>query len=272
MSKTKGAVVGVNGNMATIEVTGAVAMNEVGYIVLGESKTRLKSEVIRIRGTQCQMQVFESTRDVTFGDEVEFTGELLIAELGPGLLGQIYDGLQNPLPELAEQAGFFLQRGIYLEPLNSQKTWAFTPSVKVGDVVSAGDYIGSVPENSFDHKIMVPFNLMGNYTVKSIKESGSYTIRQTVAEITDERGESFPLTLSFNWPVKRAIKCYSEKVKPTQPMITKIRIIDTFLPVSKGGTFCTPGPFGAGKTVLQQQMSRNSDVDVVIIAACGACR
>ncbi|NIZ39947.1 V-type ATP synthase subunit A [Entomospira entomophila] len=269
MSKTKGVVIGVNGNMATIEVSGPVIMNEVGYIVLPETKTRLKSEVIRIRGNRCQMQVFESTRDVAYGNEVEFTGELLVAELGPGLLGQIYDGLQNPLPELAEEAGYFLQRGIYLAPLNVEKKWEFKASVKVGDTVTASDYIGSVPENSFDHKIMVPFNMQGSYTVKSIKESGSFTIHETIAEITDERGESYPLTLSFHWPVKRAVNNYTEKVKPVEPMITKIRIIDTFLPVSKGGTFCTPGPFGAGKTVLQQQMSRNSDVDVVIIAACG---
>ncbi|NIZ47535.1 V-type ATP synthase subunit A [Entomospira nematocerorum] len=269
MSKTKGVVIGVNGNMATIEVSGPVIMNEVGYIVLPETKTRLKSEVIRIRGSRCQMQVFESTRDVAYGNEVEFTGELLVAELGPGLLGQIYDGLQNPLPELAEEAGYFLQRGIYLAPLNIEKKWDFKASLKVGDTVTAGDYIGSVPENSFDHKIMVPFQMQGSYTIKSIKESGSFTIRETIAEITDERGESYPLTLSFYWPVKRAVTNYTEKVKPVEPMITKIRIIDTFLPVSKGGTFCTPGPFGAGKTVLQQQMSRNSDVDVVIIAACG---
>lgn len=269
MSKTKGIVVGVNGNMATVEFNGAIAMNEVGYIILSENNTRLKSEVIRIRGNRCQVQVFESTRDVSNGNIVEFTGELLVAELGPGLLGQIYDGLQNPLPELAESAGYFLQRGIYLQPLNTEKTWTFTPTVKVGDSVTAGDYIGYVPENSFEHKIMIPFNMTGTYTVRTIKEKGNYSIRQTIAEITNDRGENYPLTLSFYWPVKRAINCYSEKVKPCEPMITKIRIIDTFLPVSKGGTFCTPGPFGAGKTVLQQQMSRNSDVDVVIIAACG---
>ncbi len=269
MSKSKGVVIGVNGNMATIQMDGAVAMNEVGYIILGGAKTRLKSEVIRVRGNTCQMQVFESTRGVSMGDHVEFTGELLVAELGPGLLGQVYDGLQNPLPQLAEQAGYFLERGVYLQPLNEIQQWAFTPSVKVGDTVQASDYIGSVPENNFEHKIMVPFNMQGSYTIKSIVAAGDFTIRQAVAEVTDERGEVHPLYLSFLWPVKKSITNYAERLKPTEPMTTKIRIIDTFLPVAKGGTFCTPGPFGAGKTVLQQQMSRNSDVDIVIIAACG---
>lgn len=265
---TKGIVQGINGNMATVEVTeGAVSMNEVGYISL--EGARLKSEVIRIRGGICQMQVFEATRGIKQGDSVEFTGRLLAAELGPGLLGQIYDGLQNPLPQLAEKAGFFLERGIYLNPLDYEKTWEFTPTAQEGDTLSAGDAIGWVPESSFQHKIMVPFDMQGAYTLKKIKGPGKYNLKETLAEIADEKGQTWPLTMTFFWPVKKAIHCYAERLKPTEPMTTKLRVIDTFLPVDKGGTFCTPGPFGAGKTVLQQQMSRNADVDVVILAACG---
>jgi V/A-type H+-transporting ATPase subunit A len=264
----KGIVQGINGNMATVELMGSVSLNEVGYILL-DGGVRLKSEVIRIRGNTCQMQVFEMTRGVKKGDAVEFTNELLSSELGPGLIGQVYDGLQNPLPELAEKAGLFLERGVYLEPLRTDVKWEWNPTAKEGDTVTAGDQIGWVPETHFKHRIMVPFNFMGTYKIKSIKSSGSFTVRETVAEVTDERGETHPLTMSFYWPVKRPIKLYAERMKPEEPMVTQMRIIDTFLPVAKGGTFCTPGPFGAGKTVLQQMISKNADVDLVIIAACG---
>jgi len=194
---------------------------------------------------------------------------MLCAELGPGLLGQVYDGLQNPLPTLAEQAGWFLERGIYADGLDCEKKWAFTPLAKVGDTVRAGEYIGFVPEGPFTHKIFIPFYLLGNYTVKSIADKGEYTIKETVAVITDERGRDIPVSMSFKWPVKRAVKCYSERLAPVETMETKVRLIDTFFPVAKGGTYCTPGPFGAGKTVLQHTTSKYADVDIVIIAACG---
>ncbi|MGL4525114.1 MAG: V-type ATP synthase subunit A [Spirochaetia bacterium] len=265
---SKGVVSGLNGNMATVEFDGFVSMNEVAYIITGDGD-RLKSEVIRIRGSKCQAQVFEVTRGVRVGDKVEFTGELLSAQLGPGLLGQIYDGLQNPLPELAEKVGFFLQRGVYLDQLPKQKKWAFSPIAKVGDVVEAGDFLGTVPEGPFDHKIMVPFNFVDSYKVRSINGSGSYTVDEKIAELESENGDVLSVNLSFNWPIKKAVTCYAERLKPVEPLVTKLRIIDAFLPVAKGGTFCTPGPFGAGKTVLQQMISRNADVDVVIIAACG---
>ncbi|MCL2520677.1 MAG: V-type ATP synthase subunit A [Spirochaetaceae bacterium] len=268
MSVSEGVVQGINGNMAAVNFEGAVSLNEVGYIVLDDG-SRLKSEVIRIRGNSCQMQVFEMTRGVKNGDKVEFTGELLSSELGPGLIGQVYDGLQNPLPELAAEAGLFLKRGLYLEPLSTATKWAWTPTAKVGEVLAAGDAIGFVPETQFKHIIMLPFNFLGTYTLKSIKEAGSYTIRETIAEVTDERGQSYPLTMSFHWPVKRPIRLYAERLMPREALVTQMRIIDTFLPVAKGGTFCTPGPFGAGKTVLQHMISKNADVDIVIVAACG---
>lgn len=267
MTDTKGKVVGVNGNMVSVEFDGTVSMNEVAYVKVEDSS--LKSEVIRIRGNVAQLQVYEMTKGIKAGDVVEFTGDLLSAELGPGLLGQVYDGLQNPLPLLAEKAGWFLEKGIYVDPLDKEKQWEFTPTAKAGDVLKAGEYVGSVPEGPFTHKIFVPFYLLGSYTVKSIAEKGSYTLKDTIATLTDEKGNDVKIGLSFKWPVKRAVNCYAERLAPTETMVTKVRLIDTFFPVARGGTYCIPGPFGAGKTVLQHTTSKYADVDIVIIAACG---
>ena len=262
-----GKVVSINGNLVSVEFDGSVSMNEICFVKVAD--TSLKSEVIRIRGNIAQIQVYEMTDGIKCGDAVEFTGDMLSAELGPGLLGQIYDGLQNPLPVLAQQAGWFLERGIYADGLNAEKKWAFTPTRKVGDTLRAGEYIGTVPEGPFTHKIFIPFYLLGSYTLKSIAEKGEYTVKETVAVITDERGRDISVSMSFKWPVKRAVKCYSERLAPIETMETKVRLIDSFFPVAKGGTYCTPGPFGAGKTVLQHTTSKYADVDIVIIAACG---
>ena len=267
MTENTGKVVSINGNLVSVEFQGNVSMNEICFVKVGG--TTLKSEVIRIRGNVAQIQVYEMTDGIKCGDEVEFTGDMLSAELGPGLLGQVYDGLQNPLPVLAEQAGWFLERGIYAESLNSEKKWEFTPIAKVGDTLRAGEYIGTVPEGPFTHKIFVPFYLLGKYTLKSIADKGGYTVKDTVAVLTDERGREISVCMSFKWPVKRAVKCYSERLAPVETMETKVRLIDSFFPVAKGGTYCTPGPFGAGKTVLQHTTSKYADVDIVIIAACG---
>ncbi len=267
MTGTKGTVVAVNGNMIGVRFDGIVSMNEVGFVKVDEAS--LKAEVIRIRGDVCQLQIFEMTKGIKVGDPVEFSGEMLAVQLGPGLLGKVYDGLQNPLPELAERAGYFLERGVYLEPLNHKSRWVFTPAVEVGAVVAAGDSLGSVPEGAFEHQIMVPFNMKGSWTVKSIKAAGEYELKETMAELEDGKGSVVPVSMSFTWPVKRAVTCYSERLKPVDPMVTQVRLIDTFFPVAKGGTYCIPGPFGAGKTVLQQVTSRHADVDIVIIAACG---
>ncbi|MCL2293992.1 MAG: V-type ATP synthase subunit A [Spirochaetes bacterium] len=268
--KGSGKVVGVNGNMVTIEFQGEVLQNEVGYVQITtpEGKNSLKAEVIRIKGNRADLQVFEMTRGIGIGDKVELTENMLAVTLGPGLLGQVYDGLQNPLPQLAEQEGFFLKRGIYLNPLPDKK-WDFTPTAKVGDTVVRGDSLGSVPEGMYSHQIMLPFNMYDTYKVKWIAEKGAYTVDEKIAEVEDSKGKVFPLTMKFQWPVKRGIDAYTERLKPVDPMVTRLRLIDTFFPVAKGGTFCTPGPFGAGKTVLQQITSRNAEVDIVIIAACG---
>ncbi len=267
MTENKGKVLSINGNLVSVRFEGNVSMNEICYVNV--DNTKLKSEVIRIRGDIAQIQVYEMTNGIKRGDEVEFTGDMLSAQLGPGLLGQVYDGLQNPLPVLAEQAGWFLERGIYADGLNAEKKWEFTPTAKVGDTLRAGEYIGTVPEGPFTHKIFVPFYLLGNYTLKSIADKGEYTVNETVAVLADERGREIPVSMSFKWPVKRAIKCYSERLAPVETMETKVRLIDSFFPVAKGGTYCTPGPFGAGKTVLQHTTSKYADVDIVIIAACG---
>jgi V/A-type H+/Na+-transporting ATPase subunit A len=267
MSLVTGKISGINSNLLTVIVDGTITQNEVGYAVKGEE--RLKSEVIRIQGNKAFLQVFESTKGLRVGDLVEFTGELLSVQLGPGLLQQIYDGLQNPLPQLAEKHGFFLPRGQILEAIDSSVKWEFTPSVKVGDKVIAGQYIGSVPETQFTHYIMVPFDVQGEWTVDNIAEKAEFTVVEKIATIKDERGNTRDLKLSFDWPVKLPIQVYKERLMPKEPLTTKVRIIDTFFPVAKGGTYCVPGPFGAGKTVIQQITSRYADVDVVIIAACG---
>ena len=267
MTQNIGKVVSINGNLVSVQFDGNVSMNEICFVKV--AGTALKSEVIRIKGNVAQIQVYEMTGGIKCSDEVEFTGEMLSAQLGPGLLGQVYDGLQNPLPVLAEKAGWFLERGNYAAGLDEEKKWEFTPTAKVGDTLRAGEYIGTVPEGFFTHKIFIPFYLLGSYTLKSIVEKGEYTIKETVAVLTDERGREVPVTMSFNWPVKRAIRCYSERLAPVETIETKVRLIDSFFPVAKGGTYCTPGPFGAGKTVLQHTTSKYADVDIVIIAACG---
>ncbi len=267
MSTVQGRIIGVNGNMITVQFEGAVAQNEVGYACLGE--LRLMSEIVRIRGRYADLQVFEDTTGLAVGDAVDFTGELLTVELGPGLLAQIFDGLQNPLPKLAEKCGFFLQRGTYLSALPRDAGWEFTPVAKAGDVLSAGDTLGTVPEGIFTHRVMVPFRFRTPVTVVEVAPAGRLTVEQIAARVRDESGAVHDVTLMQRWPVKVPIRAYAERLSPTGTLVTKIRIIDTFFPVARGGTYCIPGPFGAGKTVLQQLTSRYADVDIVIVAACG---
>ena len=264
---TTGKITGVNGNLISVAFDGAVALNEIGYAKLGD--TRLMCEIVRIRGDVADMQVFEDTVGLGAGGEVEFTGELLSVELGPGLLKQVFDGLQNPLPGLAEQYGFFLQRGKTVAALPRDAKWAFTPVAKPGDSVLAGDTLGTVPEGVFTHRIMVPFGLKGRWTVKSVASAGEYTVEDEIATLADAAGNETKARLSQRWPVKVPITCFAERLRPEKTMVTQIRTIDTFFPVALGGTYCIPGPFGAGKTVLQQTTSRFAQVDVVIYAACG---
>ncbi len=278
-----GKIVGVNGNMITVAFDGAVAQNEVGYAVLGDKK--LMAEIVRVRGRRCDMQVFDATSGLAVDDTVEFSGNLLAAELGPGMLAQVYDGLQNPLADLAEEAAkiskdasFFLQRGMYLPGLPRDRKWAWHPTAKPGDKVVAGDFLGWVPEGIFDgtklpsHKIMVPFALRGQYIVKSLAPAGNYTVVETIAELVPADSPSaqpIPVQMMQKWPVKVPIKCFTERLAPEETLETTVRTIDTFFPVAVGGTYCIPGPFGAGKTVLQQTTARYAKIDIVVSAACG---
>jgi V/A-type H+-transporting ATPase subunit A len=263
-----GKVVAAYGNMVTASFEGSVRQNELAYIHMADGG-KLKSEVIRIRGDLCNVQVFELTQGIKVGDTVEFTGDLLVVELGPGLLQQIYDGLQNPLPKLAQAAGLFLKRGVYVEPLDRSTRWNFTPLAKVGGGVEAGDILGWVPEGKFEHLIFVPFNFIGRAKVKKIAGKGEYTVADTVAEVEDESGKTHKLNMVQRWPIKIPLRKYEERLLPVDPLVTGCRIIDSFYPVARGGTACIPGPFGSGKTVLQQLISRYANADIIIVAACG---
>ena len=263
-----GTVFGVNGNMVAVEFEDRVMQNEVAYVTVGEE--RLKSEVIRVRGKRADLQVFEDTGGVKAGDRVEFTDELLSVELAPGLLTQVYDGLQNPLPDLTEAHGFFLKRGAYFSAIDHESEWEFTPAAKAGDTLRGGEKLGSVPEGIFEHWIMVPFKFQREaMEVVEIAARGTYKVKDTVAKLKDASGKIHEVSMYQTWPVKAPITCYAQKLKPVDPLTTKIRIIDTLVPVAVGGTFCTPGPFGAGKTVLQHLLSRHAEVDIVVVAACG---
>jgi V/A-type H+-transporting ATPase subunit A len=265
---TKGKVVSVNESLVGAVITeGAVMNGEVAYIII-EDGTRLKSEVIDVKsGEIVYLQVFEDTSWMKVGDTVEFTGLPLAAKLGPGILGTVTDGLQNPLYDLAE-IEWFLERGLEVEPLDNTQKWHFTPTVSKGDVVTGGSVLGFVPEKIFKHKIFVPFTIQGKHTVESIVGEGQYTIDEDIAVIKDAVGQALTLQMAFDWPVKKPMP-FHERSVPDETMPTGIRILDALFPIAFGGTACNPGPFGAGKTVLQHSLARYSQADVVIIAACG---
>ncbi|PKQ45810.1 V-type ATP synthase subunit A [Confluentibacter flavum] len=268
MQKAKGKVVSVNESLVGVIITqGAVMNGEVAYIVIEDGK-RLKSEVIDVKtGQFVYLQVFEDTSWMKAGDLVEFSGLLLAVKLAPGILGSVTDGLQNPLYELAKKE-WFLERGLEVEPLNNKTKWHFTPTANKGGFVTGGDILGAVPEKIFKHKIFVPFSLQGVFELIEIAPEGDYTIDETIAKIKDEAGAVQELTMSFEWPVKMAMPFYERSV-PEKPMPTGIRILDALFPIAYGGTACNPGPFGAGKTVLQHSLAKHSQADIVIIAACG---
>ena len=262
--KSTGKVIGIVSNLVTVQTNGPVAENELCYINLGG--TKLLAEVIKVNGDRASVQVFESTRGLKNGDDVEFEGKMLEVTLGPGLLSSIYDGLQN---NLATMEDVFLKRGEYTEPLDREKLWKFTPIAKPGDKVIAADWLGGVEEGWLPHKIMVPFSFKGTYTVKSIKEEGEYNVDTVIAVLTNEDGEDVNVTMTQKWPVKVAIKGFKEKPRPQRIMETGLRTIDTFNPLAEGGTGFIPGPFGCGKTVLQHAIARQGEADIIVMAACG---
>ena len=279
-------VAAVNGSIITIETidkddeSRPLVKNEVVYVIPSRKQNEsidemLMSEVLRVHGKCADIQVFEETRGVAVGDYIVQTGQMLSVELGPGILGQIYDGLQNPLENLAQLHGTFLQRGVQAQALNRIKTWSFVAKARLGAILRAGETLGTVQEGRFTHKIMVPFDLSGTVTVEWIQE-GTFTVDTVVARVHDEQGKERQLNMIQRWPVRRSIAETLTKKGgktarhyPTEPLITQQRMFDTFFPIARGGTGCIPGPFGAGKTVLQHMLAKYSAVDMVIIVACG---
>ena len=266
-------IVAVQESLVTISVRDTRVMkNEVGHVLLGEQ--RLKSEVLRVQNQVADLQVFEDTSGVKVGDEVELTGEMLSVTLAPGLLGKVYDGLQNPLSLLAKQHGFLLPRGTDVEPVDTERRWDFTPAVAKGQTLKAGQILGTTPEGIFEHKIMVPFDEPAAVEVTWINR-GSVAINDPIARVVRPNGEERTLTMAQRWPVRRPLpelmlrRRVAERIYPTEPLTTTQRIIDTMIPVARGGTACIPGPFGSGKTVLQSLIARHSAVDIVIVIACG---
>lgn len=261
---TTGIVTGIIANLVTVEVNGPVAQNEICFIKIGD--TKLMAEVIKVTGKNASIQVYESTRGLKKGNEVEFMGYMLEVILGPGLLSSNYDGLQN---NLATMTGVFLERGEYTAPIDNEKKWSFTPIAKPGDKVIAADWIGEVPEGGLSHKIMVPFSFDDEYIIKDIKPKGEYKVVDTIATLTNSKGEDINVTMVQRWPVKLAIGGYKEKPRPFRIMETGVRTIDTLNPIAEGGTGFIPGPFGCGKTVLQHAIAKQGEADVIIMAACG---
>lgn len=266
MGKTTGIVVQAFGNLLHVRFEGNVRQGEVAKIIIGSEG--LLAEVIEIAGDEAKVQVFEDTRGVKLGTAVHFEGHLLEAELGPGLLTSIFDGLQNPLKKVAEKTGIYLSRGVYLPSLDREKLWEFTPKAEVGSELKRGDVLGVVPEGRFSHSIMVPFSFYGRVKITSVSKAGSYKIEDVIATGEDENGVQIEFKMLQRWPVKTPLM-EGKKERPTRMMDTGLRILDTQFPVLKGGTFCSPGPFGAGKTVMQHHLSKYSAVDIVVIVACG---
>lgn len=262
----KGRVLKAYGNLLQVEFQGSIRQGEVAMVEL--EGTKLKAEVIEIVGDEAKIQVFEDTKGIKLNTTVSFTGELLEAELGPGLLTSIFDGLQNPLEEVAKEAGLFLPRGVYLPAIDRKKHWDFEPKAQVGQTLQRGDTIGTTLEGRFHHPIMIPFSHFGSYKLTWVIKAGSYKVDTVVAKAIDEKGEEHAFTMVQKWPIKNAL-FEGEKIKPMKMMDTGCRIVDTQFPIMKGGTFCTPGPFGAGKTVLQHHLSKYSAVDIVVVVACG---
>ncbi len=261
---TTGKVTGIIANLVTVTVDGPVSQNEICYINL--NGTKLMAEVIKVTGNKASVQVYESTRGLKNGDQVEFDGHMLEVTLGPGLLSSNFDGLQN---NLATMKGVFLERGEYTSPIDLSKEWEFTPISKVGDEVIAADWLGEIKEGWVPHKIMVPFSFKGKYQVKSIVPKGTYKTSDTIAHLIDENGEDYVVTMYQKWPVKIAIDNYKEKPRPHRVMETGVRCIDTLNPIAEGGTGFIPGPFGCGKTVLQHAIAKQGEADIIVMAACG---
>ena len=259
-----GKVVKVSGPL--VVATGMADANMSDVVRVGPE--RLIGEILTMNGDSASIQVYEETSGLGPGTEVVTTGSPMSVELGPGMIENIYDGIQRPLEKIMEKVhGNNLPRGVEVPPIDPEKLWEFTPVAKAGDKVVGGDIIGTVPETPVVlHKIMVPPSLKG--TLKSVVPAGGYNVHQTVAVLTKEDGTDVELSMSQRWPV-RVGRPYKHKYPPVKPLSSGQRIVDTFFPVAKGGTAAIPGPFGSGKTVMQHALAKWSDVDIVVYIGCG---
>lgn len=236
------------------------------FDVVRVSSQRLTGEIIEMHGDEASIQVYEETSGLAPGAPVESTGEPMSVELGPGLIGSIYDGIQRPLDDIMELSGNNLHRGVEVPALKRDRQWEFVPALKVGDSVAAGDVLGTVQETEIvSHKIMVPPGLLG--TVKDIR-AGAFPVTETVAVVETPDGKEVPLTMVQRWPVRRG-RPYRQKLSPAMPLVTGQRVIDTFFPLAKGGVAAVPGPFGSGKTVVQHQLAKWAEADIVVYIGCG---
>ena len=237
------------------------------FDVVRVSEQRLIGEIIEIHGDKASVQVYEETSGLGPGEPVESTGVPMSVELGPGLIGSIYDGIQRPLDAIMEvTGGNLLNRGVEVPSLKRDKKWEFVPTAQVGDKVTGGDIIGTVQETDVvQQKIMIPVGVAGTITYIS---AGEYTVTATVAVVTDDRGEEHPIGLMQKWPVRRG-RPYKTKLSPDMPLVTGQRVIDTLFPIAKGGVAAVPGPFGSGKTVVQHQLAKWADADIVVYIGCG---
>ncbi len=265
-NRATGKVVKAFGNLLQVRFEGNIRQGEVAMIQVGDRA--LKAEVIEIVGEEAKLQVYEDTRGVALNTKVTFTQDLLEAELAPGLLKSVVDGLQNPLERLAQETGLFLARGVYIPPIDREAEWDYKAVAKVGDLLERGDLLGTTKETHFDHHIMVPFSFYGKVKLTEVVPCGKYTVEKVVAKGVDESGKEHSFTMIQKWPIKNAL-IHGKKIKASKMMSCGLRTVDTQFPIAKGGTFCSPGPFGAGKTVLQHHLSKFSTVDVVVVAACG---
>ena len=256
---TKGIVKSIVANLLLIEADGPISQNEI--CLVQSQGVSLRAEVIRIKGNMASAQLFETSRGIYLGSEVVFTGKMLEVELGPGILSKNYDGLQN---DLGKMGSIFIKDGEITDPMDGEVSYHFQPSAAKGDKVRAGDWLGSVKENWVTHQIMVPFALRGTYQVKAINKEGDYKVRDTIATLISSDGEEVPVTMTQKWPVKLAIGSYQEKLRPYKILNTGLRVIDTLNPMAEGGTGYIPGPFGTGKTVLQQAIAKTALVTLFL--------
>jgi len=260
---TTGKVTGLIANLISIQANGPVVQNEICYLHTGDDK--LLAEVIKIQGEKIFAQVYDSTRGAAPGDEVSFTGELLSLTLGPGMLSKKYDGLQTDLDALS---GVFLHRGQKSKALDEEKIWELRPIVEAGALVEAGDWLAETVENHLPHRIMVPASFVGRWSVERIVPPGAYPANGVIA-VLRQGHEQREVSMIQQWPVRVPMKAYREKLRPEHMLVTGVRAIDTLNPMLEGGTGFIPGPFGCGKTVLQQSIARQANADIVIVAACG---